>query len=88
MKKAGVETKIYLQMSENDQTIKMASLDQFKRIVIVKDDTFQSSIDKKVTSQENSLRNAKECKKKTHLTEKHSALYCQVCFPRNIYGLQ
>ena len=76
-------------MSENDQNIKMASLDQFKRIVIVKDDTFQSSsIDKKVTSQENSPRNAKKCKKKTHLTEKHSALYCQVCFPRNIYGFQ
>ena len=78
---AGVDTKTYLTIAESDQNIQMASLDQFKRIVI-KDRMFEASNEKVA---ENSFKNAAAGCKRRKL---HSAIYCQVCFPHNINGVQ
>ena len=74
-------------MAENNQNIQTAPLDQFKRIVI-KDEMFKSNNGKGDLIDEHSLKNAAECKRRTVSTGKHSAIYCQVCFPHNINGFQ
>ena len=74
-------------MAENNQNIQTASLDHFKRIVI-KDGMLQSNNEKGDGIAEHSLKTAAECKRRKPLTGKHSAIYCQVCFPHNINGFQ
>ena len=85
MKKVGIDTKTYL--TENNQNIQTASLDHFKRIVI-KDGMLKPNNGKEDLIDEHSLKNAAECKRRKGLTGKHSAIYCQVCFPHNINGFQ
>ena len=74
-------------MAENNQNIQTAPLDYFKRIVI-KDVMFQSNNGKGDLIAEHSLQNTAECKRRKVLAGKHSAIYCQVCFPHNINGFQ
>ena len=74
-------------MAENNQNIQTASLDHFKRIVI-KEGMFQSNNGKGDFISKHHLQNTAECKRKQVLTGKHSAIYCQVCFPHNINGFQ
>ena len=69
-------------MAENDQNIQTASLDLFKKIVI-KDGISQGSNEKGERIAKNLFRDTAECKR-----GKHSAVYCQVCFPHNINGFR
>ena len=74
-------------MAENNQNIQTAPLDHFKRIV-TKDRMLQSNNEKGDRIAKHSIKDSQKCKRRKLLTGKHSAIYCQVCFPHNINGSQ
>ena len=89
LKRAGVNTNLYLQKTENDVNIKETSLSQFKRIVIEPKVPPSDNGDREETSKpamENSK--VKRCRRNSIFQSGHSAIYCHVCFPHNINGFK
>ena len=87
LKRAGVNTNLYLQKTENDVNIKETSLSQFKRIVIEPEVAPSNNGDREGASKP-AMEKVKRCRRNSIFQSGHSAVYCHVCFPHNINGFK